>query len=70
MNWAALRRVGLYAFFVALYLVSTVPVGLTLYGLKSEVGIDIFRHGRFHTYMQCLRPSFLSTQRYRDHAGD
>ena len=41
----ALRRAGLYAFFVALYLVSTVPVGLFLYSLKTEVGLNIFKHG-------------------------
>ena len=58
MNWAAPRRVGLYAVLVALYLVSTVPVGLFLYSLKTEVGLDIFRHGGFHAYMQCLRTSF------------
>jgi hypothetical protein len=57
----ALRRAGLYAFFVALYLVSTVPVGLFLYSLKTEVGLDIFKHGGYHAYVQCLRQSFPLT---------
>jgi hypothetical protein len=53
-----LRRAGLYALFVALYLISTVPVGLFLYSLKTEVGVDIFKHGGYHAYVQCLRQSF------------
>ena len=56
-----LRRVGLYALLAALYLVSTVPVGLFLYSLKTHEGINIFEPGGFDTYMQCLRTSFELT---------
>ena len=58
MNRPAARRIGVYALLVALYLASTVPVGLFLYSLKSDVGLDIFKTGGFHTYMQCLSTSF------------
>ena len=58
-----LRRVGLYALFAALYLdlVSTVPVGLFLYTLKTRAGVNIFEHGGFDNYVQCLRTSFELT---------
>ena len=58
MNRSILRRIGLWTILVALYLLSTVPVGLFLYSLKSEVGLDIFKSGGFHAYMQCLGNSF------------
>jgi hypothetical protein len=38
-----------------LYLISTVPVGMTLYAIKSEMGWDIFKRGGFHTLASCLR---------------
>ena len=57
-----LLRVALFAFLFFLYLISTVPVGLLLYSIKSEVGLDIFRDGGFHTYMQCLQRSFPLSQ--------
>ncbi len=52
------RRIGFYSLIVAAYLVSTIPVGLFLYSLKTAVGFDLFKHGGVHTYMQCLRSSF------------
>lgn len=51
-------RIVLYSGLLVLYLVSTVPVGLFLYSMKSKVGLDIFRNGGFHAYMQCLSRSF------------
>jgi hypothetical protein len=51
-------RIALYFGLLAFYLASTVPVGLFLYSIKTEVGIDIFRYGGFHAYMQCLSASF------------
>jgi hypothetical protein len=56
-----LRRVGLYVLLAALYLVSTVPVGLFLYSLKTHAGINVFERGGFDTYVQCLRTSFELT---------
>lgn len=51
-----LRRIVLAVVFVVLYLVSTVPVGLFLYSLKSDIlGINIFTKTGFHAYMQCLQ---------------
>ena len=38
-----------------LYLISTVPVGMALYAIKTEMGWDIFKHGGFHTLASCLR---------------
>ena len=58
MNWRIARRLVLYSLLFVLYLVSTVPVGLFIYSIKTEVGFDIFRDGGFHTYMRCLNTSF------------
>ena len=38
-----------------LYLISTVPVGMTLYTIKSEMGWNVFKRGGFHTLASCLR---------------
>ena len=40
---------------IALYLISTVPVGMALYAIKTEMGWDIFKHGGFHALASCLR---------------
>ena len=37
------RRIGFYSLLLAVYLVSTVPVGLFLYSLKTAVGFDLFK---------------------------
>jgi hypothetical protein len=52
------RRTGFYSLLVAAYLLSTVPVGLFLYSLKTAVGFDLFKPGGVHAYMQCLHSSF------------
>jgi hypothetical protein len=53
-----MRRATFVAVALVLYLASTVPVGLFLYSLKTGAGIDIFRPGGFHRYMECLGKSF------------
>lgn len=62
MSWNSGRRIALYAALFVIYLISTVPVGLFLYSVKTAIGFDIFKEGGFHTYMRCLSTSFpLST---------
>ena len=39
---------------LVLYLATCVPVGLFLYSLKSESGIDVFEKTGFHGFMRCL----------------
>ena len=48
----------LFTVLLALYLASTVPVGLFLYSLKTDSGVNIFSEGGFHAYMRCLGKSF------------
>lgn len=55
------RRIAFYSLIAAAYLLSTIPVGLFLYSLKTAVGFDLFKHGGVHAYMQCLRSSFPLT---------
>lgn len=40
---------------VILYLASTVPVGLFLYTLKMDAGINVFKHTGFHGFVACLK---------------
>jgi hypothetical protein len=58
MGWKVLRRAVLFAVLLVLYLASTVPVGLFLYSLKTDSGVNIFKEGGFHAYMRCLGKSF------------
>jgi hypothetical protein len=60
------RRLAAYALLFVAYLVSTVPIGLFLYSLKTKAGVDIFGRGGFHAYMRCLNTSFPLS---RDHVG-
>jgi hypothetical protein len=39
---------------VVLYVVSTVPVGLALYTIKSKMGFNIFQAGGFHAFTACI----------------
>lgn len=61
-NWEmgrkVLRRAALFTVLVVLYLASTVPMGLFLYSLKTDGGVNIFEDGGFHMYMRCLGKSF------------
>ena len=50
-----IRKTLFVMIFITLYLVSTVPVGLFIYSVKSDIGINVFSHTGFHSYMQCLR---------------
>jgi hypothetical protein len=52
------RRIGLSAILFIAYLASTVPIGLFIYSLKNNAGLQIFGDKGFHTYMRCLSSSF------------
>ncbi|MGH1375144.1 MAG: hypothetical protein ACRBCK_02245 [Alphaproteobacteria bacterium] len=45
--------IGVVAFFI--YLLSTIPVGLFLYSLKTESGLNVFSKTGFHSYVYCLQ---------------
>jgi|GEM_PF-4026278 len=49
-----LRKMMLFTLFLVLYLISTVPVGLMLYSLKMNLGVNIFEKTGFHAYQTCL----------------
>ncbi len=49
------RKVLVCVVVLVLYLLSTVPVGLFLYSLKSDHGINVFSKTGFHSYMACLK---------------
>jgi hypothetical protein len=63
MSWKLVRRLTLYSALFVTYLVSTVPVGLFIYSIKTEVAFDIFPDGGLHAYMQCLSTSFPVAKR-------
>ncbi len=41
--------------FFIVYLISTVPVGLFLYSIKSNADINIFTKTGFNAYQTCLQ---------------
>ena len=49
------KKIILFFVIFLVYLISTVPVGLFLYSLKSDIGINVFSKTGFHAYVQCLR---------------
>jgi len=52
------RKVAIYLGLACVYLVSTVPVGLGIYSLKTHMGYDAFSVGGFHAFQRCLATSF------------
>lgn len=52
------HRIALYAIVFALYLASTVPVGLLLYSVKNGLGLQIFKEGGLHDFVRCVKTSF------------
>jgi hypothetical protein len=52
------QRIALYALVFALYLASTVPVGLLLYSIKNGLGYQLFQEGGLHDLMRCMKASF------------
>lgn len=42
-------------FFLIIYLISTIPVGLLLYSIKTNSNINIFEKTGFHAYQTCLK---------------
>lgn len=49
------RRWWFWPLALVLYVVSTVPVGLLVYSLKTEMGWNIFRRTGYHSYLRCLQ---------------
>lgn len=49
------KRALWIVFFSVLYLATSVPVGLFIYSLKSDAGLNIFSKTGFHSYMFCLK---------------
>jgi hypothetical protein len=50
-----IKNILIASFVLALYLASTVPVGLFLYSLKSSYGINVFSETGYHSYTHCLQ---------------
>jgi hypothetical protein len=50
------RRIswGWLVAFAIFYMATVMPVGLFLYTVKMDAGLDIFKRGGFHAYLQCL----------------
>lgn len=43
------------------YILTAMPVGLMLYIIKSEVGINLIRIGGYHRYVSCLSEGTKTT---------
>lgn len=58
-RWGKRTLIVIVVFIV--YLISTIPVGLFLYSLKSEAGLNVFSKTGYHSYMNCLRQELKKT---------
>jgi len=47
-------RIAFFAVVFVLYVVSTVPIGLALYTIKSKMGFNILQTGGFHAFTACI----------------
>jgi hypothetical protein len=70
-----IKTTFLIVFLLCLYLATSVPVGLFLYSVKSDIGINVFSKTGFHSYMSCLRKEaykikIMETSRNREPQPD
>lgn len=54
MKLMRLKKIGIVFAFIVLYLVTSVPLGMFLYTLKSELGLNVFKKTGYHGYVNCL----------------
>ena len=47
-------RIAFFTVVFVLYVVSTVPIGLALYTIKSKMGFNVFQAGGFHAFTACI----------------
>ena len=47
-------RIAFFAVVFIVYVISTVPVGLALYTIKSKMGFNILQAGGFHAFTACI----------------
>ena len=47
--------------FFLFYVLSVMPVGLFLYAMKSEAGINLIRVGGYHRFVGCLSEAVRTT---------
>lgn len=60
LRFLSAKTVLLSLVLFVLYLASTIPVGLFLYSIKSEAGINLFSRTGFHSYLHCLKTQALA----------
>jgi len=58
MKLTTVYKAFLYLTLFAVYLASTVPVGLFLYSIKNGLSVDLFATGGFHQFLACVHKSF------------
>jgi len=49
-----LKKIGIVFTFIVIYLITSVPLGMFLYTLKSELGLNVFKKTGYHGYVNCL----------------
>ena len=49
-----MKKLIFFVLFMVFYVVTCVPVGLFIYSMKSDLGINIFSKTGYHAYIECL----------------
>lgn len=60
--WRSFRNIFICFSVLVLYVVTAVPVGLFVYSIKSDLGINLFQKTGFHSFLQCLREESYKAQ--------
>jgi len=50
-----LKYLVIAAVALTIYVVTAIPLGMYLYSLKTEKGINLFKETGVHSYISCLR---------------
>lgn len=53
-----MKKILFYFLLFCIYIISTIPIGLFLYTIKTNKDINIFSESGFHAYEQCLKQEF------------
>lgn len=57
-----LSRPFIIILWVALYLVSVVPIGMAFYAMKSWLGWNVIDRGGFHSLLRCMEKEWTKYQ--------
>jgi K+-transporting ATPase A subunit len=63
-------KISKYLFIILLaliiYVLTAIPLGMYIYSLKTEKGIDLFKQTGVHSYISCLEQEAYKVRNQKD----